>query len=884
MYIHGHFYNMNNERIEVRILTGNDRSREVVIGEGGELDFTDDPVDIESQVNDTFDHVLRHQASVRLLARNFIPELYCTSCKDAVVNIRRGDTCLFAGYIEPKCYSQGYIEKQDEIELSCIDALTALGYFNYRNAGAHGAPSYAGLKSGAGNRTFLEIIREMLDGMTEGLDLFGAGGARYLYDGSKSTTAGAGILDRLAINELLFLGDGEDDVWTQEDVLSEIMRYLNLHVVQTGLDFYIYDWGSAKNDAAITWTEFAGGASTAMPKLTVDIVPDIVEGAETSISVGEVYNQLLLTCSVEDVDALVESPLDNSLIDNAFTGKQKYMVEYSSEGEGENAHSAFRAMLTGGTSDYDKASVTDWYMCVKDNRNWTFGARGADLVSQYCTDNVHQERLPIFLRTRPGCALVSFGKVEMTMSHEDNSPTSKVDMKDYLVLSVNGNGDDSEAGTYPQPGDLLAAVPQAVYNGNTSGGVFSPVDDDTTNYIVFSGNLILNPVMELTGKCSDLKAAAGASDLVWRASTSKTVPCRNNSDGRLYTQEFYKSETPSSQAEIDWGVSGLVPFTGTGPEEYEFRYSAIGESGDTVSKVAVLACMLIIGDKCLVETGKDGMTSDFRWQPYKERNACVNDDEYYAQSFTLGFNPKRGDKLIGTSFPIQNNIDYTLGLDVEGTAVPIRRTDRLSGVVKFMVLGPVNSMWDVITRRHPTWFRHTKWTSTSIPLLAHVSSVFVEKFEVKVFCDNGLVASNSDQDLIYMSDTQEHFINKKDDLKFKITSALTTAERRELGVTGGVMMSTSLDLSTGEGILNIRDNVQDIEAKPEQLYVDSYYREWHAPRIVMTQRFLDKEGGVAGLFNHYRHPSMPDKTFFVQSMNRNLEEGVAELTLKEIEQ
>ena len=53
MYLHGHFYNQKEERIEVHILTGGDRTKETVIGEkNGELSFTDDPVDLTSQVND----------------------------------------------------------------------------------------------------------------------------------------------------------------------------------------------------------------------------------------------------------------------------------------------------------------------------------------------------------------------------------------------------------------------------------------------------------------------------------------------------------------------------------------------------------------------------------------------------------------------------------------------------------------------------------------------------------------------------------------------------------------------------------------------------------------------------------------------------------------
>lgn len=81
----------------------------------------------------------------------------------------------------------------------------------------------------------------------------------------------------------------------------------------------------------------------------------------------------------------------------------------------------------------------------------------------------------------------------------------------------------------------------------------------------------------------------------------------------------------------------------------------------------------------------------------------------------------------------------------------------------------------------------------------------------------------------------------------------------------------------------VYDYSRGVSAKPEQLYVDNYYKEWHAPRVVMTQKLTDTDGGIVSLFAHYRHPMM-DKTFFVQGISRNLEEGYAEMTLKEIEQ
>ena len=893
MYLHGHFYNQKEERIEVHILTGGDRTKETVIGEkNGELSFTDDPVELTSQVNDTFDHLLCQQATVRLLARNFVPDFFCASCRDAVVNIYREGECLFAGFIEPQSYSQGYNEEFDEIELSCIDALTALQYAKYRDVGSLGV-LYNVVKAEAEQRTFLAMLKEILGGVTAELDIVGGNAMRYLYDGSKAVDDLAGnhyaIFGQLTVSELLFLGDEEDDVWQQDEVLEEILKYLNLHIVQDGFTFYLFSWESVKGDERIYWRDLLTGASVTTARQTTDIVTGLVTDTDTKISVGEVYNKIMLTAKVESMESVIESPLDNDLLKSPYCNKQKYMTEYSSDGEGSRALNAFDAMTHGQETSYSGGCVTDWYVQMMNNSQWLFPkSGGANLMEEYCSEGRNQHILPNWLAKNQGAAIMALGKVEKKTDGKDNSPTSKVEMTNYLVVSVNGNCDDKEATTYPNTNSLKAGIPRAVYNGSMTGGVFSPTDEGTTNYIVLSGKLVLNPVMALT---DTYKAIYNYDGGIWgnifsgiNKWSGMTVPSRNNGDGRYYTQQWWKAATPNETVVWDMETAhGFVPFTDTGPQLYEFKYSAIGDGSDHISKVGILACMLIIGDKCVVEKGTEGQVTDFEWRKYKTLEECSNEDEYYQQCFTIGFDPKIGDKIVGTKFDLQNNVNYELGIDAEGIAIPIKKADKVSGRVKFMILGPVNALWDVVTRRHKTWFRHTKWNSTTIPLLAHVSSIMVEQFEVKIYSDNGLVNNTGDNDLVYMSDTKESFVNVKDDIEMKINSALTAAECQTLDVTDSVKMSTPLNTLTGEGLLAVYDYSRSVSAKPEQLYVDYYYKEWHAPRVVMTQKLTDTDGGIVSLFAHYRHPMM-DKTFFVQGISRNLEEGYAEMTLKEIEQ
>lgn len=897
MYIHGSFLSQQSDTITVHIVTGNDRTQTIEIGtEKADVYFSEDPAEIENEVNDTFDVLLRNSAKIRLLCGNLITNLFSTSCRDAVVNIYKNDTCIFAGFIEPQTLSQPYNNRWDELELNCIDALSALQYSKYKNVGALGV-IYTFVKAEAAQRSFYDIATEILQGVTEGLDILGNQNIKFWYDGSKAVDAQTAnryqVFKQLSISDLLFLGDDESDVWQQDEVLEELLKYLNLHIVQDGFNFYIFSWESVKaTPDKIIWHDIVANSTKTTAPQTVTIALANVADCDTTISIGDVYNQLLLTAKVEDIESVIESPLDDDLLVSPYINKQKYLTEYSSDGEGKTAYNAFYAMTHNQKTTYGAGAITDWYVQVMRNKQWTFPMKGntdIDIVDYFGSEGTNQHALPDWLGQAPGAAIMALGSVKMNTANDDNSPTSKVNMTNYLAVSVNGNGiDNDENKTYPSVADIQKNIPYAVYTGNKAGGVFSPSDEKTTNYIVLSGKVILNPIMRQTNTYTNLHNKEWKSGLpmglkeneiyVWH----QTVPSRNNGDGRYYTRQYWQAETPDKEVSWHEGAdSGFYPYTGEGPEEYEFKYSAVGDSTDTISKVAVLACMLVIGDKCVVETGTEGQTTDFVWQKYKERSECQSDDEYYQQCFTIGFDPKIGDKLVGTEFSIQNNIDYKMGIDAEGIAIPITKGDKISGQVRFMILGPVNATWDVITRRHPTFFRHTKWSSSSVPLLAHVSSILIKSFEVKVYSDNGLISNgNDDNDIIYMSDTKETFVNQKDDLEFKINSALTATECAQLGVSNTVKLSTPLNISTGDGVLEVYDRNGNVKAKPEQIYVDSYYTEYHKPRIVMEQKLRDIDN-VVSLFNHYRHEAL-NKEFFVQGIGRNLIEGRADLTLKEI--
>lgn len=897
MLFDGNFYNNRGDEIKVVICTKGDNVKRVEIGnEKDGIFFTDDPVEITSQANDTFDHLLCYQASVRLLCRNFVPEFFCSSCRDAVVNILRNGECIFVGYVEPQAFSQGYNEDYDEVELTCIDCLSALSYSNYRNVGAAGV-LYDALKGKAAQRTFYDIIAEILNDVGEAANYMGGGTFKIMYDGSKALSNGTGdeiynIFQNISINELLFFGDEEDDMWTQEDVLNEILKYLNLHIVQEGTTFYIFSWESIRKNSYLNLYRIDKGFEKRIEIPTYRVGKDIeVADCDTKISIGETYNELLLTDNVTEVNDVIESPLDDdSLI--AAGNFQKYMTEYIAEGKGETAYHSMKAMTTGfGKTDWQDASQVDWFCWPKAVTNWKFyglenGSR-IDMYEKYPADGTKQQDiLNKGLTAGIGACVCAFGKIERKNGGNTSSLVTSVSMDNYLIISTMGRSG------YPSEKDILASCPVAEYTGNKSGGTFSPVDSDTINYIVISGKMVLNPVMNVTDIYDNMRIFGS-----WWNSY-KTVPSRNNKDGRYYTRKYWDSEQWNqepgySEANKIESSHSFYPYTGTGPQEHEYAYSAVGVATDTIKRVGLISCMLIIGDKCVVECNKgdknavggtsrgEGDTDDFVWKKYKERSECASDDEYYAQSFTIGIDPELKDKIIGTEFEIRKNAPYTKGITAEGTAIPIRMSDHVSGSVQFKILGPVNAEWNEVTRRHPSFWRHTKWYQDSILLLQEINSIMLKEFKIEVVSDNGKIGAVSDEkDIVYKSDTGESFVNRKDDLEFRFTTALTSKECKALGVNNAVKLSSPQNEATKNALADIYDRNQNLTDKPEKLYVDAYWQEWHEPRVVMTQNVIEpkKSLSFASIF------SVPviGKRFYVQGIDRNLTEGTAVVTMREL--
>lgn len=924
MRIHGEFVNKKNRTVGVSFMTSAGDGDIEIGGDGSGMYFSaDDTVTTESGFNDSMDVIIPHSATVKLSVESYLPTLFAKGVRDVRVEIYVDGVCVFAGFVEPNTYSQDYVNSEDDLDINCVDALSAMQYIQFRNVG--NGTKYTDACVNAKSATFWELLKEALSAGTGGLE-----GYTVLYDGSKSLSgkSPSTVFTDLSAAELAFLDDDEDSVWNYQDVAEALLKYLNLHIVQCGKTFYIFSWESVRK-GNISWINLMGDAASPATPDTLILSERNVEDDGTQIDVCEAYNKLSLKISPKSVDELVSSPLDD--LDSAYPHRMRYCTEYRA-----TVLDDFKAFLRKGADPETLLSLgkiinaywQDWYILVKKNANWMIGRSGTDMVDSYKTDDKCQENIVNQLALYPGAALVSIGRVQYNCKTDDNSPTSTLDMSDYLVISTY-EGDTGNT-TY----DPLV-TPLAVYTGSNGGAVFSPPDDKTVNYIVITGTFRLEkkepqsiivkdfadaPIgMEREAVDAGMKEAM---NFVGHEVTDGRVIhfglVRSQGRDNCYLAYRWYKNSASKNVFGSMSVEDLNPqktivhpkgwpdeikgFYSNGlrmPSEFDvpdfkFEYSGIKDGKDHLSKVPVLECMLVIGDKVLVEDmDKNGNINALKWQKFKSMDTCKSEhpddssaaeDEFYSQTFSIGFDPKIGDHLLNEDHDVQTNFTWELGIDTEkGMAIPIRFSDHLHGKVDFKILGVVNSFYyNKITKRHRTWFRKEKWTDNAIPLMANVRNIFIKDFSIKLYSDNSMSGNSGDNngDIVYMSDTDETFYNKKDDIEFKLHSAFTTEECASQGLSPVISLTTVSETSSGDGCLNITDNITGDTGKAEAEYISEYYDEMHVPRIAMTQQMQDI-GDFVSPWRHYKSLAM-GKNFYVQSIERNLLEGSAELTMKEI--
>ena len=906
MKLSGTFLDINDTPIEVVIENKSIATSNIVIGCAGDdtnVFFGDDPLSVDEDYDSTFDVMVQKSGQLTLLTKgdtNLVGILFANNQHNVTITVNKGGDCVFYGFVEPNVYSQDYAEEYTQLDINFTDFLSTLQYGKLSDAS-----TYNEAKQAASTLSFKDYIAAM--------GFFDIGNV-YFDQSSKVSGTETDPLSGIGVSGSLFFGDTEDDEWTFEDILKEILQYLNLHIIQIGRDFYIFDWSTLTqsretnekytmdflclNDGSVKPLYF--------PKKSYRITKPDYASNDTQISVDEVYNQIQVKCDLKSLENIVESPLDSEKLVSLYPKRFLYCTEYAVKKKNNNPMLAimvddFNNIIHNQSVDNENAHKYDWYMRPLLNNSWKFYLNKS--VNNDTIESIYPKvfidgkgsvyswpwRVSDYLKQNALTPCMFNMAYIDTLGKNISDNEVKNDFDDnsnYLYISINGNGDDTESGHKPSDNDIKAHSGMIEYQPSNSAVILSPTDDTSTNYLVFSGKISLQPLtQDSIGKGTKgdfINYGTLMKDAGGRAKSCYAIGFKGgNGDkhGEEEINEWYQYTRKWYNNNGYFYKNSLSPYIQErSPWKYKYNYTSSGDRSDKYMKLPILECEMTVGDKRLIETNIDQYgKSTFKWVKIGEEPMGIDNEPI--TTFSLGVNPKIGDCIIGTEFDLQNTIDPFMNIDGSGTAIPIKASDKLSGKISFKILGPINLTWNNVTRRHPSFWKHTKWTENTVFVLAHTENIVLKDFECKIKTSSDIIMNKTDNDLIYMSDETKKYIKKNDSTEMKINTLLTTQEAYELGVSNSVNLSTAIDMSTSMPLKTISKKETN---KPEQLYVDAYWNEYNKQRMLIDVTLKTTDfGDTLGLrfrpikFNYF------DNGFYPISTKINYKNDQTTIKLKE---
>lgn len=925
-YIHGTFKDLNENTIEVEFRS-NTGDTEIIIGNTDDSDVFfsgDEPVVISFEAEDLFNTVIMKECSINLISKIYLGDkIYAGNSEDIRVKVFKNNSLIFSGFVEPCSYTQPWAHQYESFTVNCIDYLGTLKY-KYPTDYV----SYESLLNDANIYSFKQYLNTIM------LNNFGS----VMYDNSKKIGDNSAF-DLCGISLNVFLSDGEDDVFSFESILKEILQYLNLHIIQEGENFYIFDWKTLENNSA-EWVALYGDLHT-VSLSNIPITTNMYSSDETNISMSDIYNQIQVKCNLENVDDIVSSPLDSEMINWKYDSRQMYMTEYWSvfnENEPSNWNTdadsvkAFKAIVTspmtetynsidpGEGINYENWYIRDWYVKMLYNPKWTLTYKNQNIEELMEKDGnnnyINQHKIMKLLRQeRFFPALLEMSKLSAPLSVSNFKRNGQQTRENFMVISINGNYDNSEEESTNIDNANRLASGNGLLSFNGESGSFSPNSSDDTNYILFQGKLAFAPIIKnsgfgawshmttlggggqhpnpqtshrwvnFLGNSADntfeaIKAAAvGYEPLPPDTNPNRTIIYDNTTfhgttaggegipqiDGNtvpytdsstcFYVKQFWTSEYSNGAPQPANTEQFMYPFVEIKEyQQYPYSYSREGKLTSMYDKVPILECEMKIGDKYLVENtyNRSNQKPLYEWLtidecPYLKDDNGI-DTSVKKNTFTIGIDPNIGDPIIGKEYELASTIDGKLTDENQtGTAIPISFEDALSGPVSFKIKGIVNLTWDGVTIRNPELFEHTAWGYNYENVLSQCSAIWIKNFNVKFIPGNkGVEAKNQEKDLVYISDEQDRYIKKKDDIEFKINTMPDVETTTSLGISSNVSYTNVINTSTNQAISDITDSENTDIA--EKLYVNQYWNYYNSPKIILETDIHNNDYSIFNTF------------------------------------
>lgn len=243
-------------------------------------------------------------ATLKLVGSDYLQRLFSTQYQKFKVNLIKGRSVIWTGFITPELYSQDYDNSLFELEIECISALSTLEYIDYKQEGT--------------TISLLGIIRRCITDSK--------GDFRAVYIPNTYTSS----LDGITVSTANFI-DEDGKPMTLKECLEEVCKFLNWTVTEYDGNVYFIDVDYIKAGKTSYTNILTNTSATLSSTINLQTIPS--KGNNNQLSILGGYNKVVIIDSDYEVDKgrlypeikFTGSKLEHKILD--YDGK-KFQKEY----------------------------------------------------------------------------------------------------------------------------------------------------------------------------------------------------------------------------------------------------------------------------------------------------------------------------------------------------------------------------------------------------------------------------------------------------------------------------------------------------------------------------------------------------------------------------
>lgn len=298
---------INDNNIKVEIYKN---TEDVVVEK--ELLLANDGIEIKyDNGNNIFKPLIQSTCSITFLLPSIEYDLYSSTKNDVICKIYKNDSLFYFGIITNNIYNSEYETDFDAITVEFIDIIASLENYKYTSTNTIIISFYETIK---------KILSEVdKDGNINKIYLHKV----YTHNSNNE------LLKNLYIQEKNFFDEKKEGLLFK-DILSNIMQYLNLSLIQYEDSIYMYDASELQDtNEFVQYNLYDDTVSTITLSSNLFTVEDIkVYNSSSSLSMQDTYNTINVIANTLSDENTLPDLLDDSNWQNQNSDSNKY-YEYT---------------------------------------------------------------------------------------------------------------------------------------------------------------------------------------------------------------------------------------------------------------------------------------------------------------------------------------------------------------------------------------------------------------------------------------------------------------------------------------------------------------------------------------------------------------------------